>query len=303
VTTDHADTPDFRAERMRLPPESFALAPEVEEPASDLIAADTWRGLVWLTDDVSLRTCDHHGTALHRAYTVWSDWISVVLDVQGLAPDPATDPVGVAAIGSAEEFQASIHLALTGFYRQAIGTLRAVLESLLAALDFSIRDDPSAVSHWLEGAYEGMFWTSRVRRRLSKLEPFSSFTSDEWSLFADSGWFAWLYDLLCAFVHGRPAHTTVDGNRIETTNGGLWQSNGPIYVTGVFDMWSRISSTRCSSARSWSALRARRSPRSRHPPASAWKPSSCSDGLAPSPGGATARGGDRRIPDAIGTAC
>ena len=197
-------------------------------------------GLIWLTDDVSLRTSDHHGTALRRAYTVWADWVSLVLDVQGLVADPAGDPVAVAAMGSAEEFQASIHLALTGFYRQAVGTLRAVLESVLAALDFSVRDDPSAVSAWLEGAYDGVFWTSRVRRRLSKLEPFSVFGTEEDSLFGDKGWFAWLYDVLCAFVHGRPAHTTAAGQSIETTNGGLWQSNGPIYVTGVFDMWCRM---------------------------------------------------------------
>jgi len=225
---------------MRLPPESFAIAPEVDEPPTDPIDAQTWRGLVWLTDDVSLRTSEHHGTVLQHAYAVWGDWISLVLDVQALAANPAVDPLAVAAMGAGEEFQASISLALTGFYRQAIGTLRAVLESMLAALDLSVRNEPAAVSAWLEGAHDGMFWTSRVRRRLSNLEPFSQFRTEEDSLFADAGWFAWLYEVLCAFVHGRPAHTNAAGRRIETTNGGLWQSNGPIYVDDVFDMWARL---------------------------------------------------------------
>jgi hypothetical protein len=41
-------------------------------------------------------------------------------------------------------------------------------------------------------------------------------------------------------VHGRPAHTNAAGVRLDTTNGGLWNSNGPVYVSGVFDMWTRI---------------------------------------------------------------
>jgi hypothetical protein len=195
---------------------------------------------VWLTDDVSLRTSDHHGTVLSRALRVWGDWLTLLLDVQSLVTDPASDPLAVAAMGAAEEFQASISLALTGFYRQALGTLRAVLESLLAALEFSVRDDPAAVAAWLEGSHEGRFWATRVRRRLSRLEPFASFHTEEDSLFAEPGWFAWLYDLLCAFVHGRPAHTVAAGDRIDTTNGGLWNSNGPLYVAGVFNMWARL---------------------------------------------------------------
>jgi hypothetical protein len=196
---------------------------------------------VSLTDDVSLRTSEHHGTALQREYAIWGDWISLVSDVQALAAKPTDDALSVAAMGATEEFQASISLALTGFYRQAIGTLRAVLESMLAALDFSVRNHPAAVAAWLEGTQDGVVWTSKVRRRLSKLEPFSEFTTEEGdSLFGDSGWFAWLYEVLCAFVHGRPAHTTAAGHRIETTNGGLWKSNGLIYVDVAFDLWARL---------------------------------------------------------------
>lgn len=240
LASDPRESQDCRARRVRLGPDSFAIAPDVEEPPSDLIDVGTWRGLVWLTDDVSLRTSDHHGTALSRALAAWGDWLTLVLDVQSLVAEPASDPLAVAAMGAAEEFQASISLALTGFYRQALGTLRAALESLLAALDFSVRDDPSAVAAWLEGSDEGRFWASRVRRRLAQLEPFRSFRTEEDSLFGEPGWFAWLYDLLCAFVHGRPAHTVAAGHRIDTTNGGLWDSNGPLYVGGVFDMWARL---------------------------------------------------------------
>lgn len=232
---------DFREHRRKLPPGSFAIEPESESSASDLIDRSTWHGVTGLPDDVSLRTSDHHGTVLQQAHDCWSDWIALVLDIQGLCDDAMRDPLAVAAMNVADELQVSVYLALTGFYRQAIGTLRAALEGMLAALHFCVASDQEATDEWLAGTDEGRVWVRKVRLKLRTMEPFVGFEQEvEWPLFADGGWFAWLYELLSAFVHGRPAHTDKAGRRMETTNGGLWQSNGPIYHDGAFEFWARL---------------------------------------------------------------
>ena len=49
---------DFRFKRYKLPPEAFAIGPGKEPEPTDMVDEETWRNLVWLTDDVSLRTID-----------------------------------------------------------------------------------------------------------------------------------------------------------------------------------------------------------------------------------------------------
>jgi hypothetical protein len=232
---------NFREHRLKLPPGSFAIEPDDEPPASDLIDRSTWQSVMGLPDDVSLRTSDHHGTAIRRAHESWGDWISLVLDIQSLCDDPMRDPLAVAAMNVTDELQVSVYLALSGFYRQAIGTLRAALEGMLAALYFSVTPDQAASDEWLAGTNEGRVWVRKVRLKLRESEPFSRFEQEvEWPLLADAGWFAWLYETLSAFVHGRPAHTDKSGRRMETTNSGLWESNGPIYHDGAFEFWARL---------------------------------------------------------------
>jgi hypothetical protein len=232
---------DFREHRQKLAPGSFAIEPEIEPPASDLIDQSTWQSVTGLPDDVSLRTSDHHGTVIRCAHDSWGEWISLVLDIQGLCDDPMRDSLAVAAMNVTDELQVSVYLALTGFYRQAIGTLRAALEGMPAALHFSVVSDQAAIDEWLAGTDEGRLWVRKVRLKLSESEPFAQFEQQvNWPLFADGGWFAWLYETLSAFVHGRPAHTSKSGRRMETTNGGLWGSNGPIYHDGAFEFWARL---------------------------------------------------------------
>jgi hypothetical protein len=62
---------DFRSKRSKLPPEAFAIAPEVEPEPSDPIDEETWTDLVHLPDDVSIRTSDFHGTLLKQANDAW----------------------------------------------------------------------------------------------------------------------------------------------------------------------------------------------------------------------------------------
>ncbi|HEV3321491.1 MAG TPA: hypothetical protein VG147_04790 [Solirubrobacteraceae bacterium] len=230
---------DFRTERHKLPPEAFAISSGPEPSPTDPADKATWTGIVFLPDDVSLRTSDHHGETLHRVYECWGNWVGMILDVQSLC-DPVRDPLAVATANASDEFQASIYAALTGFYRQAIGSLRPALEAMLAAVYFSVHREQDTIDQWLEGHEDARFWIGRVRRQLAAEAPFLQFEREDGALFADNGWFAWLYGIQSAFLHGRPAFTDQAGTRIETTNAGLWNSNGPIYSHEAFVLWSRV---------------------------------------------------------------
>ena len=50
---------DFRNKRYKLPPEAFAIGPDGPDPEpKDIIEHDIWQGIIFLPDDVSIRTSD-----------------------------------------------------------------------------------------------------------------------------------------------------------------------------------------------------------------------------------------------------
>jgi hypothetical protein len=56
-------TSDFRAIRIVLEPDDFALSSgEPDPPPSDLIDENIWHGIMTLPDDVSVRTSNHYGS-------------------------------------------------------------------------------------------------------------------------------------------------------------------------------------------------------------------------------------------------
>lgn len=124
---------DFRIHRVKLPLEAFALAEGPERPPSDLVDEETWSGITHLPDDVSIRTSDHHGSDLKRAYDAWGDWVSLALALQYLdGPEPRSDaPTVIGSFTVTDELQSSLYSALCGFYRASIGDLRLALESVL----------------------------------------------------------------------------------------------------------------------------------------------------------------------------
>jgi hypothetical protein len=235
-----SDESDFRTERVKLPADLLALvvhAGATSEPV-DLIDQPTWNGLTWLPDHVTLRTTDHHGASLKRAYEAWGYWVGLVLDIHGLVNEPQTDPLAVATLNAIDDFQASLQTALTGFYRQSIGVLRSVLESMLAAVYFKkLSGKQDELTQWLNGHEDGRFQVGRARKELVLIDPLRRFESAQDSLLGQGGWYPWLYGLLCAFVHGRPAHAEHGGTVLATTNSDMWQSNGPIYVPQAYDFW------------------------------------------------------------------
>jgi hypothetical protein len=166
---------DFRSKRLRLPPEAFPIAPEEEEDPSDLIDEDTWRSLVWLPDDVSIRTSDHHGVVLHDVHQAWGHWISMSLDVQQLLEKPNDDPLQLAVLSATDEWQASIFGALTGFYRQAVACFRPASEGIVAGAYFRAFPDPAKSQKWAEGHEDLRLSPTKTRRRLNSAEPYSMF--------------------------------------------------------------------------------------------------------------------------------
>jgi hypothetical protein len=111
---------------------------------------------------------------------------------------------------------------------------------MLAAAYLKKRPDPEAHAAWMNGSFEGRVIVGRYRRDLAGTDPYSRFEREDDSLLGDEGWFAWLYETLSAFVHGRPAHLATGGVTLETTNAGIWQSNGPLYKPRPFEFWATL---------------------------------------------------------------
>lgn len=230
---------DYRWRRSMLPPEAFVVAPAREPDPTDLIDKRTWTELTSLPDDVSLRTSNHHGSALSNANAFWARWVSLVLDVQSLVPEAREDALSTSCLLVSDELQASTYLALTGFYRQAIAVLRFGLEATLAGAYLRAFPDPVRFQQWADGHDQGRLWVRDVRRKLAAVDPYASFENDPFPLLSDGGIVAFLYERLSAFSHGRPNLIDDDGRQIPTSNVGLWGgSNGPVYEFDSFRIWS-----------------------------------------------------------------
>lgn len=226
---------DFRGKRERLPKESFLIAPDVEPEPSDIIDSETWTSLVWLADDTSIRTSDHHGTILRDAHEMWGHWVALVLDVQSLLDRPHDDPLQVATLSAGDEWQASTYAALTGFYRQSVACLRPAIEGLLAGAYFRAFPDPDRQAKWADGDETARLRFGEVRGKLAQVEPYRQFDQ----FLTRPGWAERLYDLLSAFQHGRPSYADSAGT-MPTTNVELWGgSNGPVYDDKAFMLWAR----------------------------------------------------------------
>src|SRR5690242_229347 len=102
---------DFRAVRIVLEDEDFALVEGEEGPPTDLIDREVWNGIVTLPDDVAIRTSNHYGQPLRVLDQHWTVWVFAVDSVQ--------EPIGEAMLDAADEFRAATFNALHGYYRQA----------------------------------------------------------------------------------------------------------------------------------------------------------------------------------------
>ncbi|MGA8008621.1 MAG: hypothetical protein WCA24_04415 [Thiomonas sp.] len=212
------DTSDFRAIRMVLEGSDFALVASDREAPSDLVDPAVWHGIMDIADDVAITTTEWQGSRIDLLHGLWGDWIQV---------SPTGGIVGNAMFDCSDDMAASLFCLMHGFYKQAIGALRAALETMTFACVCELKKDQQRWESWQAG---DDFQFARIRQELRILSIFKtqeirSQASVGQTLFADrngqytGGWATDLYARLSSYIHGRG----------DTTNTNLWDSNGPIY--------------------------------------------------------------------------
>ncbi|WP_316203932.1 hypothetical protein [Bradyrhizobium sp. SZCCHNS3051] len=210
--SNHIPLKDFRAHRDLLPDEAFAL-PSGERPGpTDLISEKVWRGIVHLPDDVALTTSNHHGAQLGTLYGRWADWIDAVDDGQ-------EDELFDGMLEAADCFQASTFDSLHGFYRAAAANLRSALELIAIGALGNLAPKDVDYERWKERNLGSFPFSSCMK----KLRGATSGVVRTPVLKA-GGWPETLYEELCRFTHARP----------DASDGALWHSNGPVYVSESF---------------------------------------------------------------------
>ena len=83
---------DFRAKRLMLKDTDFAVTPVAYRCPTNLIQKATWKSIVSLPDDVSIRTSDRYGPQLQELWKYWGIWGRIVLAVQDLSKYPPAKP-------------------------------------------------------------------------------------------------------------------------------------------------------------------------------------------------------------------
>ncbi len=227
---------DFRAIRRVLEPEDFVF-PGEELPPSDLIDEYTWHSIMTLPDDVSIRTSNHYGNLLERLHELSGAWMEAVSEDQ--------DPLHNTMLYVHDEFDAVIFNSLHGFYRQAIGCLRNVLELTTFGTYCQVCGKRTKFEQWLVG--KGGIHFRKACHKLRKatcvqqLDLHLHVTLNDSIFYHEAeisakveGWVSRLYSKLCKYVHSRPAraqgHTNVD----------MWQSNGPVCVPEAFELTAEM---------------------------------------------------------------
>ncbi len=119
-------------------------------------------------------------------------------------------------------FQASVFDALHGFYRSSLSNLRSVIDIIGVGTLGKLSPKDDAYRKWSEGKPGSSLNFLNLRSRLSRV----CVKPEERALFKQGGWISTLYEELCSFVHARPG----------STDGAIWESNGPIYVSAGFHM-------------------------------------------------------------------
>jgi len=219
---------DFRAVRIVLEPDDFALGgDEPDPPPSDLISKKAWSGIMNLPDDVAIRTSDHNGKALGEAYWLWARWIEATGETEDALLAPMLD--------ANDDLQASTFDALHGYYRTGFSALRNVLELMTIGVCGALSNTLQYTS-WRNGSAEFKFGTACDQ--LSREPSVDAFNRSMRAAGHQSLWDAKcgalpggygrrLYKDLCNYAHSRPGFTDAD----------LRSSNGPIYVGRAFLDW------------------------------------------------------------------
>jgi hypothetical protein len=194
---------DFRAVRMMLEPDDFALPGETVPP-TDLIRQDTWHEIMDLPDHVAVEISDHHGGAFSLLQALWGEWLE--------AMSGEHDALFETMLDAADCLQSSTFDFLHGYFRSSISNLRSALELIAVGVLGNVCPDDEVYLLWKDGSADLAFPASRRRlhRRLKKGYA---------GLLLHDGWAIKQYYEMCGYAHSRP----------RTSDGDLWNSNGPVY--------------------------------------------------------------------------
>jgi len=221
---NETDSKDFRTSRCKLPPDAFTLGSEVPESLpQDIIEKDIWKSIIFLPDDVSLRTSDNHGTELKHMYNLWASWIELLGEEQDIMWEVMLD--------AADELQASLFNALCGYYRVSATCLRSALELTTIGAHCQLWDRKSEFDRWRNGKCTIKFGTACDNLgRHPQVKSLEEYLQQQmhYSLFKqkspvnpEGSWARRLFSELSDFAHSSPTYSTAS----------LWEgSNGPIYV-------------------------------------------------------------------------
>jgi len=221
-------TDDFRAVRIVLEPEDFALTDGEPDIPDNLIDQETWNGIMVLPDDVAIRTSNHKGEWLKELYhqqTLWTEY--------AVGDSANSDILFEAMLYTMDELDAATFLNLHGYYRQSIGCLRNTLEIVTVGIYLQVYNLSEDLKLWNEGEKKILFGTAcdhlnnakpvRKLHRHLRAEQKDSFF-ETMNKAPKAGWVRRLYDTLCSYAHSQP----------DMTNVSMWNSNGPIYVPRAF---------------------------------------------------------------------
>jgi hypothetical protein len=208
---------DFRRTRTFLAPHVFAIGGDLPDPSpTELVDRERWEHVMHLADDVALRSSSYSGASTARMSQLAYAWLCALPD----NPDDAPFMHEV-ALGAFEEFEATTFIALHGFYRQALGSLRNAIELMTHAAALAVEQDHARFADWRTARIELRFQQSRAT--LAQSATALERNVQPSSVFADqpTAWARRLYKRLCGYAHSEAGQD----------NAAFWESNGPVYRT------------------------------------------------------------------------
>jgi hypothetical protein len=208
---------DFRAKRALLPDEVFLLSNGPRPGPTNLIAEDIWNGIIHLPDDVALTTSNHHGSQLEILYNLWGDWLKAVGDKH--------DELFFGMLDAADCFRASTFDLLHGYYRSSLSNLRSAFELVAIGALGNLSPADSDYIRWKKNNIGSLPFAGCIRKLRGATD--AAVRKD---VLRPNGWIESDYEALCAYAHSRS----------DSSDGEMWRSNGPIYVTEAFELVFRL---------------------------------------------------------------
>jgi hypothetical protein len=229
---------DFRATRLILEANDFALGGDEEEPApTDLIKPAVWTTLTSLPDDVAIRSTNHFGSMFEKGSSLTDGLASLTISVQEFCGGDKKRPMRDVLPVTLDELNSSVYCALTGYYRLAFSALRNVIEQTTFASTVELSGDISEFNAWQDGDDLKFSDVAAAARKISRIAELETILMDSIKddLFRqrngdDTGGLARrLYRRMSKSVHGSPGYS----------DGDIRNSNGPIFVEAALLNWWR----------------------------------------------------------------